>query len=454
MAAVNANAGPRESAAALGTLAGATPEPIDALAFATDAASVQALREGLLHLANAQAWDGGLGAAVEALRQGEATPLVFADLDGEAYPAGALYELAAVCEEGTAVVAFGEDATAARCREALLAGVREYLVKPLTAAAVRAAAERAAGAADDAPQGRLVGFTGTGGTGATTLAAASALEAASRGRYVSVLDLSRTCPAVSLTLDVEPASGLVDLLGASARASLNPEMVGRVGTKRSERVTVYAYAPGAGATPALAPVWAVCELLVELQRRSHLVIVDGMDDPGLARALLAIVDTRVLVVEPTVSGAAAAARAVARLGPILGAGWPSVLVQSHTRAFDPASGLRALARAGLRVKPHVTVPFEPALPAYAAWGMPEGRLPRTLRAPLAELADRLLDCAVPAAEGAGAQAPGRSAVPQAKKRRARRPHQSPARAGGASLAATLRGLFSPGAARPQPVRGR
>ena len=418
------------------------PESIDALAFASDAASEAALREGLSHLANAQTWGGGLRAGVEALGQGAAAPLVFVDLDGISYSAGAVYELSAVCEEGTAVVAFGEDASAQRCREVLLAGVREYLVKPLSAAGVREAAGRAGGAAHDVPRGRLVGFTGTGGTGATTLAALTALGAAQSGRYVSVLDLNRTCPALSLVLDVEPASGLVDLLGTAARASLHPEMVERVGVSRSPRVTVYGYAWSAGAVPPPAPAWAVCELLVELQHRSRLVIVDGVDNAELAQALLALVDTRVLVVEPTVTGAVAAARAVERLGPMLGAGWPHVLVQNHTRAFDARAGRRALARAGLRTRPHLSVPFEPKLPAFSDWGMPEGRLPRALRAPLARLVDRILAADAPEADAQGAEtreAPtrGRRGVRKARAPTART-RRSP-----------LRGLLSRGAARVQ-----
>ena len=422
----------------------AAPEPIDALAFATDAASDAALRDGLSHLPNAQAWGGGLRAGIETLRQGETAPLVFVDLDGETYPAGALYELAAVCEEGTAVVAFGTDASATYCRAVLLAGVGDYLVKPLSAAAVRATAERAAGGADDAPQGALVGFTGTGGTGATTLAALTALEAASRGRYVSVLDLNRTAPAVSLNLDVEPASGLVDLLGTAARASLHPEMVERVGVERSPRLTVYGYAQGAEATPPPAPAWAVCELIVELQRRSHLVIVDGVDDRDLSHALLALVDTRVLVIEPTATGAPAAARTIARLGPLLGRGWPHVVVQSHTRAFDLEAGERALAQAGFRAKPHVAVPFEPALPAFAAWGMPEKRTPRALREPLAGLVDRVLAAGAPEAETS--EAPAAAAPARTRRARPPRPKRTP-------LLSSLRGLLPSNTGRVQSAGG-
>lgn len=433
------------------------PEAIEALAFATDAQSEQALREGISFLSNAQVWPGGLRAAAGSLGQGHAAALVFVDLDGETYPAGALYELAAVCEEGTAVVAFGEGGTAGYCREVLLAGVAEYLVKPLTAAAVREAAVRAADAsAGRPPRGTLAGFTGTGGTGATTMAALAALGAASRGRYVSVLDLDRTYPALSLMLDAEPASGLGDLLGASSRASLHPEMVERVGTPRSARLTVYGYTPSAAPPPAPAPAWAVCELLVELQRRSHLVIVDGVDDPALNAAVLALADTRVLVVEPTTTGAAAAARTVARLGPLLGAGRPTVLVSNHTRAFPPKAGARALVRAGFRARPSVNIPFEPALPAHVDWGMPEEKLPRALRAPIAGLVDRVLAPAAPEAERAEAldrspdPARGRARPTRASRARASAAAARPRRPG---LRAALRGLLGPGTEGLRPARG-
>ena len=298
------------------------------------------------------------------------------------------------------MVALGSAGTARFAREILLAGVSDYLVKPITAEAVAAAAARALGASEgEAPEGRLVAFAGTGGSGATTLAAATALAASMRGHYVSVLDLDRTVSAVSLMLDVEPATGLVELLSTVARASLNPEMVERMRAVRSERIGVYGYT-WSGAAPPPAPAWAVCELLVELQRRSHLVIVDGMDDPATRQTLLALADVRVVVTEPTRSGAAAAARMTARLGPLLGAGYPSVLVQNHTRAFrDAATATQRLREAGVARAPGVVVPFEPALASLADRGFPRDRLPATLRDPLGALADRIL---APGAAG-GAQ---------------------------------------------------
>ena len=349
-----------------------------------------------------------------------------------------------MCEEGTAVVAFGTDASATYCRAVLLAGVAEYLVKPLDAVSVREAAARAAAGGDDGPRGTLVGFTGTGGTGATTLAALTALEVASRGRYVSVLDLNRTAPAVSLNLDVEPASGLVDLLGTAARASLHPEMVERVGVERSPRLTVYGYAQGAGATPPPAPAWAVCELAVELQRRSHLVIVDGVDDRDLGRC--AARAGRHPRARHRADGDRSARGGAHHCTPgaAARARLPHVLVQNHTRAFDLAAGERALAQAGFRAKPHVAVPFEPALPNFSAWGMPEKRVPRALRAPLAALVDRVLAAAAPEAETS--EAPAAAAPARTRRTRPPRRKRTP-------LLSSLRGLLPSGRPQAQPAGG-
>ena len=431
------------------------PGELDALAFATDPHSERALREGLAGLPDAQVWPGNLRAAAAALAQGHAPRIVFVDIDDIAYPAGALYELSTVCEVGTIVIALGSADSARFSREILLAGVSDYLVKPVSVAAVRESVARAAGSvANGAMEGWLVGFSGTGGSGATTLAAATALLAAERGRYVSVLDLNRTFSALSFLLDVEPGGGLVDLLSTVARASLHPEMVEGVRAQRSDRIAVYGY-PWSGEPPPLAPVWAVCELLVELQRRSHLVIVDGMDDPVTGQALLAMVDARVLVVEPTATGAASAARTMARIRPMLDQEWPFLLVQNHTRAFGNGAGARALARAGVAGAPDVVVPFEPEVPAIANRGWPKGRAPRALTGPLARLTDLILE--MPGRERSAAAIPdparSRAASPArtARAGRFRTPRGSAGPSRVSPVLSALRRLAPFGPARPRPA---
>ena len=251
-------------------------EESTALAFATDPDTESALRDGLSDHSDPQVWPGRLRTAIATLAGGHPSRLVFVDLDETPYPAGAIHELAAVCEVGTTVIALGSNGTARFSREILLAGVSDYLVKPVSASTVREAAARAAGRAAAGPTasaspaggvadavGWSVGFAGTGGSGATTLAAATALLAAERGRYVSVLDLNRTFPALSFLLDVEPAAGLVELLSTVARASLHPEMVDGMRAERSNRIAVYGYPWSAAPPPSprcgrCARCWSSC----------------------------------------------------------------------------------------------------------------------------------------------------------------------------------------------------
>ena len=159
---------------------------------------------------------------------------------------------------------------------------------------------------------------------------------------------------------------------------------------RGDRIAVYGY-PWSAVPPPPPPVWAVCELIEELQRRSHLVIVDGLDDPATRLALLAVTDGRVLVVEPTAgSGAPAAARLHDRLGPMAAPERAALVVQNHTRAFKAKAGAEALRGAGMEAEPDVVVPFEATLPAVTDRGWPNDRLPKPIRKPLAALADRVL----------------------------------------------------------------
>lgn len=373
---------------------------VAALAFATDLDTENALREGLFDYRvpdhdEPRVWSGGLHAAIAALAHGEATPLVLVDVDGVPYPAGALHELAAFCDVGTVVIALGSDGTASTIREILLAGVSDYLVKPVTAAAVRETVARVALSAGEVSRGGCVaGFVGVGGSGTTTLAAAATLHASEQGRYVSVLDLKRTVSTVALMLDVEPAPGLEQLLETADGPSPDPNLVDDVRVERSDRVAVYAYRTGLLTPPAPRKA-AVNWLLSELRQRSQFVFVDGLDDPALYLDLLADVDTRVLVLEPTVRDTDRAARIV----DLLGETPPVVLVRNHTRRLRRAAAARALRAASLETAFDVVFPFEAALPAITDRGWPEGRLPRSLTKPLTTLTDRIL-AASPAGEPA------------------------------------------------------
>lgn len=390
------------------SLEAAPPGPAAALAFATDPDTEVALRDGLFGFGSAsaetdeaQVWQGGLRAAIAALGEGRTAPLVIVDIDGVPYPAGAIHELAAVCEVGTVVIAVGSDVSARPGRELLLAGVSDYLAKPLTAEAVRGVATRAlANAAADRPGGRVAGFVGCGGSGSTTMAVATALDAASRGCYVSLLDLSRSVAAAALALGVEPVAGLDQLLETADKVAVDSESLEAVRARRSDRIEVYAHR-WSPEHPMTASADAVDRLLAVLRQRSQLVLVDGLDETAMRFRSSAEMDMRMFVAEPTY----AKTPHLARMVNLLDGDLPLVLVQNHTRAFRRSGGGRTLRDAGIGIEPDVVVPFDPVIPETADRGWPQGRLPRSMRKPLAALTDRLLG----ASSGAGAAAAPASA---------------------------------------------
>ena len=370
------------------------PGPSRALAFAADPDTEAALRDGLLGYEGSspgygdpQVWQGGLRAAIAALNEGHSAPLIFVDVDRNAYPAGAIHELAAVCEVGTVVIALGSDNSARPSRELLLAGVSDYLAKPLTAEAVRAAAARATPDAEARrPGGCVAGFVGCGGSGATTLLTAAALQAAEQGCYVSVLDLDRSVAAAALALGVEPAAGLDQLLEAAGRGAPEPEMVEGVCTPRSDRIHVYAHR-WSTTLPGIPSPAALDTLLTVLRDRSQLVLVDGLDEPAFRFRPSSEFDARVYVAEPTTWNVAH----LGRTTNLLDGNPPLLFVQNHTRAFKRGQGERALRNAGFGIAPDITIPFEPALPEATDRGWPQPRLPRSLRKPMRALTDRILE---------------------------------------------------------------
>ena len=376
--------------------------PLAAVAFATDSDTANILRESLhdydLPFAGCQApqiWRGDLRAAINALGSGCSAKLAIVDIDGAPYPAGALHEMAAICEVGTVVITVGSNDSARLGRELLFAGVSDYLVKPITVSAVHDAIDHATAPDEDARStGTVAGFVGTGGSGSTTLAAAVALDAAKQGRYVSVLDLNRTVAAAAVSLDVEPPSGLDQLFELAAQGTADSEIVDRVEVRRADRIAVYAYGSNA-VQPAIPDLSAVNWLVTQLRLRSQLVVVDGLDDPVSCLDFLAEVDTRVLVYEPT----HAEAKRVARMLDLLGNHPPVVLVQNCTRSIKRKKRAHSPDDAGPERPPDVVVPFEQSLPEISNRGWPEGRLPRSLRKPLNSLVGRIL---APPVEGESA----------------------------------------------------
>ncbi|MDB5394237.1 MAG: hypothetical protein JWM91_1743 [Rhodospirillales bacterium] len=220
---------------------GSLPSPAT-LAFVRDDASRVLLGEVLgsgAHIA-----PGGIEDAITYLVHDPSSRTVIVDLSGLMEPLAALDRLAETCLPGTRVVAVGDINDIHFYRLLRSAGVADYLVKPLTAEALRAAmsaeavvrpdiiAPAAAATAD----GATIAVIGArGGVGATMVAISLAWLSTDRQKQRTVLaDLDLNCGSASLALDVEPGQGLTEalanpnridaLLLASATARLGDDL--------------------------------------------------------------------------------------------------------------------------------------------------------------------------------------------------------------------------------------
>ena len=157
--------------------------PPFALGFAADAPTERALRVGTRRTRCPGAPRSTGGSAPPPRGQSPRPGLVFVDLDGIMDPAAAARQVTEVCTFETTLVAVGSVDTAEFSRQLLQGGVSDYLVKPVSPAAVR---EASLGAVGDLPDqryaGRVVAFGGSAGSGTSTLIAAVARTVATDGR--------------------------------------------------------------------------------------------------------------------------------------------------------------------------------------------------------------------------------------------------------------------------------
>ena len=376
-------------------------EDRDICAFAADAGTERVLREALDgHESGVHRGD--MAAAIKHLTGASSPQVVIVDLDGTQFPAGSIHELAGVCEFGTKVIAVGSNDTARLARELLTTGVNDYLPKPLSVREVRESVKTALdgeGALARLHAGRVIAFTGGGGSGATTLAAVTVQASAARGSYVSALDLDRTFGALPWMLDVEPAAGLDELFGLLAQGEPEgSDMIDSVCTAAGPRISVYGYRPGDGVPPV--PSVAGIQWLTEhLANRSHLVVVDGMSDADTLFPVLETADERVLVYEPTLVSLNHVAHTLA----LLGEGRDAILVENHTRARKSALAATQISHALAGREPDFILPFEPTLPGATNRGKPDGSLGKSYRKALDRLVGSLTRPTVSLAAASGAE---------------------------------------------------
>ena len=354
--------------------------------FAADARTERALRDGLAGR-EVRIQRGRLPAALRNLAAEPASRLVFVDLEGIAEPEAAARRLTGVCAFDTALIAIGSVDTAQYGRSLLQHGVADYLVKPVTAAAIR---EATAAVTDDLPEqlyaGSVVAVAGSAGSGTSTLVAAVARRIADEGRVVSAVDLDPVAGKVPARLDVDPRDGLSAFLappgangGEDAEARFDSGRLDDIVTSVAPGISLVAY-PRAGPLSARPAPPALSALFKRLANLTHVVLVSGLADPETQIEVMRQADARLLLYEPTLPSIGAAVRVISQLGTACSAS----LVQCSTRmrryALSPAHVRYALADR----RPDVVIPFEPALHAGSV-GKTAGRPGKAYRKALGQV---------------------------------------------------------------------
>ena len=207
------------------------------------------------------------------------------------------------------VVVMVDPANISLASQAVIAGARGFLLKPLRSGDLAVAlnrvlqgAEQQKPAASPSRLGQIIVFCSPkGGTGRTTLAINSALALQEQtNAAVAIVDADYASPAIDVALNLHPARDLADLLPRLAQ--MDDQLVGGMLTEHSSGLQVLA-APPPGTPLDLLSVPQVQRILGTLRRMFPWVVVDlGLPFDEIAFAFLEMADRIVISVLPEMVG--------------------------------------------------------------------------------------------------------------------------------------------------------
>jgi pilus assembly protein CpaE len=290
------------------------------LAFLSDAESEAILHDCLaqLSLANGLTMRGGIGKAIQYLTNERSPHILIVDVSGVELPVSEVESLAEVCEPGVTVIVIGERNDIGLYRDLQLAGVTDYIVKPVTPYLLGKALQFAS----DGRQGRrishklakMVAFAGArGGVGTTTLAVNMAWYLANcQNRRVALLDLDLHHGDSNLMLNIKPTAGLREALENPLR--VDGVFLERTMTAVGERLFVLSAEEPLKDELHVTPE-AIDALVSVLRSQFHYIIVDVPRQMTAAfHRVLDIADLRVLVADQTLRSVRDAGRLCLALG--------------------------------------------------------------------------------------------------------------------------------------------
>ena len=269
-------------------------------------------RGALLKIAAGHGWPGesvSAGGVIEAVRILSAVPtprLLVIDLSGSSEPMEDAATLAEVCDQGTRLIALGGLNDVELFRGLMDLGVQDYLLKPVSPAALAAAIERAASkpdaAAEEAKPGRLVCVIGArGGAGASSIAVNTAwIIAEEQGRRTALVDLDLYFGTLALSLDLEPGRGFREALENPSR--IDGLFVERAMVRATEKLFVLAAEERLENPFAFDPA-ALDLLLAKLRRNFECVVVDLPRTAASSQgAVIGLADAVAVVSDPSLAG--------------------------------------------------------------------------------------------------------------------------------------------------------
>lgn len=282
-------------------------------AYLCDDLSLEVLRPIVMDLgwSPEKCYRGGLRHAVQSLAISASPNILLVDLSESGDPLNDINALAEVCEPGTVVLAVGQVNDVRLYRDLVASGIHDYLLKPLSPAALRDALSQAQVAftapktADPSTARKHVSTAviGTrGGVGASTIATSLAwLFSTDDKLSTALLDLDIHFGTGALSLDLEPGRGLIDAVDNPSR--IDGLFIERAMIRANDNLAILSAEAPINA-PLLTDGGAFLQLEEEFRQGFDMTVID-MPRNMLVNfpQLLADVNMVVLVTEMTLASA-------------------------------------------------------------------------------------------------------------------------------------------------------
>lgn len=195
----------------IGAVGGKSP-PV--MAFATDPETLETVSRVVPGGRNGvEVNEGGIANAIDTLRGRPPPALLIVDITGSSSPVSEISALAEMCGPRTTILAIGPENDVSLFRALVAAGVTDYMVKPISGQELRRTmltANQRDGMTDQVANGLLSVVVGAhGGVGGSAVAVGAAWQIANRHKkQVGLVDLDLQFGTASLSLDLDPGSGL------------------------------------------------------------------------------------------------------------------------------------------------------------------------------------------------------------------------------------------------------